>query len=308
MLCRLDEIIKNGGAVDQPNQPEEPSKPVDPVEPNEPVETPDGNYGPVGTLSDTPVKLSYSTHEPVTDYWSKAPADIQAITDKDAFNAAVQTLKDQEMIRNAPENKGGWSPYYNHAAYIRTGDQKQINVTGAMSMMSSNTYGLGAKGRLKNADSTNLYVFGSAAGDDVVATCKEIVDKTSTGTDKELAEQLVQAIADRFSYGPGAFNWKNGTVGDCDSYEGVTGALFAVADIPYIHYGGESNAGPHAWGYAYLDGDWYVVDSTYADSDGGIDQMQYAHMDIDEYHDANGCNPINDQCKVAMALVEIAKK
>lgn len=305
VLCRLDEVIKNGGAVDQPNQPEEPSKPVDPVEPEKPVETPDGDYGPVGTLSDTPVKLSYSTHKPVTDYWSKAPADIQAITDKDAFNAAVQTLKDQEMIRNAPENKGGWSPYYNYAAYIRTGDQKQINVTGAMSIMSSNTYGLAAKGRLKNANSTSLYVFGASRGDDVVAICQDIVNKVPAGSDKELAEQLVQEISNRFSYGAGSFDWDSGTTGDCDSYEGVTGSLFAVADIPYIHSGGDSTQGPHDWGYAYLDGNWYAVDSTYYEGTGDIN---YAHMDIDEYLQKYGCEPLSNKCKVAMTLVEIAEK
>lgn len=304
VLCRLDEVIKNGGAVEQPNQPEEPSKPVEPVEPDQPTETPDGNYGPVGTISDTPVKLSYSTHKPVTDYWSKAPADIQAITDKDAFNAAVQTLKDQEMIRNAPENKGGWSPYYNYAAYIRTGDQKQINVTSAMGAMSSNTYGLGAKGRLKNADSTNLYVFGTAANDDVVAICQDIVNKTSAGTDKQLAEQLVQAIADRFSYGSGSFDWDGGTTGDCDDYENATGSLFAVANIPYIHSGGDSNAGPHDWGYAYLDGDWYAIDSTYYE---GTTDTKYSHMDIDEYFLENGCGPLRDTERVAMCLVEIAE-
>ncbi len=307
VLCRLDEVIKNGGTVEQPNQPEEPSKPVDPVEPNEPVETPDGNYGPVGTLSDSPVKLSYSTHKPVTDYWSKAPADIQAITDKDAFNAAVQTLKDQEMIRNAPENKGGWSPYYNYAAYVWMGDQKQLNVTGAISRMSSNTYGMGAKGRLKNADNTNLYVFGSAGDstDPVVATCQEIVDKTSAGTEKKLAEQLVQVIADRFSYGSGSFDWNGGTMGDCDDYESATGALFAVADIPYIHSGGDSTQGPHDWGYAYLDGNWYAVDSTYYEGTGDIN---YAHMDIDEYLQKYGCEPLSHIEKIAMCLVEFANK
>lgn len=310
VLCRLDEVIKNGGAVDQPNQPEEPSKPVDPVEPNEPVETPDGNYGPVGTISDTPVKLSYSTHKPVTDYWSKAPADIQAITDKDAFNAAVQTLKDQEMIRNAPENKGGWSPYYNYAAFVLTGDastpfdQKQLNVTKAMGIMSSNTYGIGSKDRLKNADNNKLCVFVSAAGDNVVDICQDIVNKISAGNDKELAEQLVQEIADHFSYGSGSFDWDGGTTGDCDDYENATGSLFAVAGIPYIHSGGDSNSGPHDWGYAYLDGNWYAVDSTYYD---GTTDINYAHMDIDQYHASEGCGPLRDSERVAMALVEAAQ-
>lgn len=154
-----------------------------------------------------------------------------------------------------------------------------------------------------------MYVFGSAAGDDVVATCKEIVDKTSAGTDKELAEQLVQAIADRFSYGSGSFDWDGGTTGDCDDYENATGSLFAVADIPYIHVRGDSNSGPHAWGYAYLDGDWYAVDSTYADSDGASDEnsLEYAHMNIDEYLQKHGGNPLNDTQKVAMALVEAAQ-
>ena len=303
VLCRLDEVIKNGGVSEQPSKPVEPEVPETPETPEVP-EAPSGS-GAVGTVSDQPVKLSYETHKPVTDYWSQAPADIQAITDKDVFNAAVQTLKDQEKIRNAPENSGGWSPYYNYAAYIRTGDQKQINVTEAMSMMSSNSYGLGAKGRLKNADTTSLYVFGASKKDSVVEVCKSIVNNTSASNDKDLAEQLVQAIADRFSYGSGTFNWTSGSIGDCDSYEGVTGALFAVADIPYIHYGGTSNAGPHAWGYAYLDGNWYAVDSTYYD---GTNVIDYAHMDIDRYHSEEGCNPINDQCKVAMALVEMAEK
>ncbi len=98
----------------------------------------------------------YATHKPVVDYWSKAPADIQAITDQDIFNAAVQTLKNQEMIRNAPENKGSWIPYYNYAVCMYKDNQKFFNVTKAMGMMSSNSMGLDAKGYIVNLDNNIL--------------------------------------------------------------------------------------------------------------------------------------------------------
>src|SRR5699024_9308915 len=84
--------------VTDPVDPENPETPAEPETPVEDPETPATTTGAVGTLSDTKVTLSYETHKPVTDYWSDAPSDIRAITDQETYNAAVQTLRDKDII------------------------------------------------------------------------------------------------------------------------------------------------------------------------------------------------------------------
>ena len=69
----------------------------------EPTPTPsapggDGISSAVGTTSSEPVTLSYATHKPVDDYWSNQSDAVKNATDKDAFNAAVNTLIHAEEI------------------------------------------------------------------------------------------------------------------------------------------------------------------------------------------------------------------
>lgn len=114
VLVRMN-IRVNDPSAEEPSipgstTPEQPT--TEPEEPTTEPETPSANYGPVGTMSDTPVTLSYETYKPVTDYWSSAPADIRAITDQEAYNCAVQTLKDQDVIRDPSVIKNDINPYY----------------------------------------------------------------------------------------------------------------------------------------------------------------------------------------------------
>ena len=69
----------------------------------EPTPTPStpggvGESSIVGTTSSEPVTLSYATHKPVDDYWSQQSETVKNATDKDAFNAAVNTLIHAEEI------------------------------------------------------------------------------------------------------------------------------------------------------------------------------------------------------------------
>ncbi len=74
-----------------PEQPVESEKPITPESPAAPSNV-------VGIISSTPVTLSLDTHKPIVDYWSEQSDEIKALTDKDAFNAAVDTLVHSDII------------------------------------------------------------------------------------------------------------------------------------------------------------------------------------------------------------------
>ena len=305
VLCRMAEAI--GGEAG--TLPEVPGTPETPRQPETPEVPETGKHGAVGTLSDSPVTLSYATHAPKTDYWSDAPADVRSVTDKDAFNAAVQSIRDQNMIRDPDVLKSAINPYYNYAAYIRTGSTEQVNVTSAVSNLGGQGTGFAAKNRVPGADRTDLAVITATYTASVHNVIDPILANMPNGSDKAKAEYMVQAICDIFSYlvGPN-FSWtSSGREGDCNSYANVVSAIFTAAGIPQFQVVPvDTTSGvPHACNMAYLDGNWYVVDAAFADTAADI---SFAHMTETDYCNFYNSNPLTTSinAKICMALINAA--
>ena len=311
IYCRLADVINAGGSVQKPEQPvEKPEEPVVKPEPKPeiPVEKPvTGNSGAVGTLSDTPVTLSLSTHKPVVDYWSKAPADVQALTERDVFNAAVQTMKDKDIEVFSDTRQVKNNIYYNYACFeYDISNPKMINVTAAIGSLSGyGTYD--ANSGLANADAKTLGVINYAINSERQTQFDEIfapifAQFRSGMSDKEKAEIMLKAITDRFEYGSGTFDWfSDNKVGDCDNFAGVVKSIFNAAGIPTVNTGGTVYNGSHMWNVAFLDGEWYFVDATCAEYgyDGVMTVAQ--HESIYKYK-----YPENTSLNIVKALVEAA--
>lgn len=302
ILCRLEETFSS--MTNSGNTEPNPDKKDDPTEKDPAPEQKPSSGSKVGTISDTPVTLSYATHAPVVDYWSNAPADVKEITDKDAFNAAVQSLKDQKLIRDPKVLVKGVNPYYNYAVFNKDGSDKQINVTAAVARMSAAGTGLNAQTKTSNGEKVGFITSGyTQKVHDVIDS---IIANMPSGSDFEKSEYLVKAVCDKIDYKVnGGADWTNGkTVGDCNDYSGMVATLFNAAGIPQITITGHG----HAWLYAYLDGGWYCVDGTGV-TDGAMEQ---AHMDEDEYFSRWGWNDpyskSNKLVKIGMALIEAAHK
>ena len=311
VLMRLDEYIYG----DEPVQPEQPEEPETPEEPEEP-ETPAATYGPVGTLSSTPVTLSYETHKPVVDYWSDAPANIRAITNQEAYNAAVQTLKDQDIIRDPDVIEDNINPYYNYAVFrglemFTPEEEKQVNVTSAIGNMNGQYNGLNTKIIHRNGDGTSdKIIIATTPTSEKALAYAAVIDPildtlNDSMSDKEKAEVLTQAIADRFNYdADSSFYWTSpaGTKGDCGSYMHAVNDIFNAAGIPVFTALGHN----HGWNYAYLDGQWYVVDATGVE----VGRTNWAHVPEDEFFAEWGWNnpysKTDKTTQVAMALIESA--
>ena len=304
VLIQLDKYIANGGSSGnqggQGNQPQDPNV----------------NYGPVGTMSDFKVTLSLDTHKPIHDYWSQQSAEIRNLTDKDCFNALVQTMKDEEMILTEGEfgtnvrNKNV-NLYYNYAMCDRTSE----GVIGkSAGMIIAHAYGNYAyKVRTPayaNRDDNNFYSVGKAPDADALAPIFAPIFARfpSNATDKQKVEICMQEIVNRFDYEtgtPGAgFDWLNGdTKGNCENYARAASQILAAAGIPNMTVGGSgSKIGPHLWVQAYIDGEWMVVDATCVE--GGYRDN---YMTFDRFEQITGISRSannTDETKVARALVE----
>jgi len=238
------------------------------VEP-EPEPEPVIVYGPVGTLSDAPVTLSLETHAPVVDYWSGLPRDLQEYADRDAYNCFVQTLRDMEL--QLFDSSGGLThnPYYNYAC-LQVETEDLLNKEASRKGRVGKAFGLMTNGAQKFLGpmypydlDTVEFVWGAIS--EVGSNYTEnpdvknlIISQLKPGmTDKQKAEVCVKAVADRFEYGTGTFDWfGESRVGMCDSFSRATRAALSVAGIISI---ADADAN-HAWATAYLDGEWYVVD------------------------------------------------
>lgn len=307
VMCRMADAF----GVTDPVDPEDPETPAEPETPVEDPETPATTTGAVGTLSDTKVTLSYETHKPVTDYWSDAPSDIRAITDQETYNAAVQTLRDKDIIWDEDVVEDGINPYYNYAVFRYNGltmPQSQINVTSAVGKMNGYV-GFGTNDIKRYSDGTFDAIFTAGKrpnSEDYAAVIDPILATLNDNmSDREKAEVLVQAICDRFDYEVNkTFRWPDpvGSTGDCENYMHAVNDIFNAAGLPVFTAMGHN----HAWNYAYLDGQWYVVDGTGVET--GLDN--WAHMDEDDYFAYWGWNDpfseTHDITKVAMALIESA--
>lgn len=309
ILCRLEEAFSLASNGDQntssDNNGDKTDKNPDVTEKDPTPEQKPSSGSKVGTLSDTPVTLSYATHAPIVDYWSAAPADVKEITDKDAFNAAVQSLKDQKIIRDPKVLVKGVNPYYNYAVFKRDGSEKQINVTATITNMSAAGTGVSSKALTNAGNKIGIITANySQEEHDVI---DPIIANMPSGSDFEKSEYLVRAVCDRIDYKiNGGADWTNGkTIGDCNDYSGMVAALFNAAGIPQISV---SNYG-HAWLYAYLDGGWYCVDGTGVE----VGDIKQAHMPEDQYFEhwgfgSNYMSKNSNIVKIGMALIEAAHK
>ena len=314
VLCKMDEVLQSYGSTNvepepvnsaEPVEPVNP-KPVEPVTPEEPV-TPPSSGNVVGTISSEKVTYSYDTHKPVVDYWSNQTSEIQAISDKDAYNAAVQSLKDQDKIRYEGKHTtmlGSYNENYNYAVYKNDRSSKCGNVGNAISRMAAGSVTWNGV-VLPSIDGNRLSAFDTEGSKEYADVLDPILDRMPNGSDKEKAEYMVQQICDRFDYSSGMFTWLSGTSGRCEAYANAVMAIFSRAGIPVINEA-ETNKINHSWNLAYLDGEWYVVDATATDTGG-----QATYQKPEEYISFNWSSklsgyPWRDSTKVAMALIEDA--
>ena len=237
-----------------------PETPEPPVETQDPAETQKPSGSVVGTISDTPVTLSLETHKPVVDYWSDQPAEIRAITDKDAFNAACSTIANTETIVTQGEMKNGINKYFNYAVFQPDRkDPLKLSVNKAMNLLRGNEVKYSAAGN-KNVGFYKV----APTRESLQTIFAPIFAKFTPGmSDREKATICVQAVVDRFEYkAGGTFNWENGrTEGDCNDYANVTMDILQAAGIPTVGLiTGDTAYGGHAWLQARIDGEWVIID------------------------------------------------
>lgn len=285
----------------------EDTTPVDPTpnpEPDpEPTPDPEPSTGIVGTISDTPVTLSLDTHKPVVDYWSSQSADIKALTDKDAFNAACSTIANTETIITQGEIKSGVNKYFNYAVCeYDTSDPAKMNVNKAMSLMSGDNVKYGSRGSTKNGF---LYYIANPTSDKLMEIFEPIFAKFTPGmTDREKATICVQAVIDRFDYEVnGDFTWENGKqTGDCNDYANAIRAILQAAGIPSIgNVTSDTSYGGHAWAQALIDGEWVVIDGPAVENGHPMFMSFSQHANLYGYNSSD--NNV-DSIKIARALLE----
>lgn len=302
---RLKDVIDNMD-VEEPETPVEPSKPVEPetpVTPTEP-EKPTTPSDVVGTISSTPVTLRLDTHKPVVDYWSEQSATVKAAADKDAFNAAMDTLIHSDMIVNEGEVVGNINKYYNYAVFGNDSAQETINVSKAMRIL----YAYGAQFPGKYASDYGYFTVRPISDDLNAIFAPIFANFTDDMSDMEKVEICVKEVCRRFDYGaasPG-FSWTNGkTTGDCDNFSRAIQQILGAAGIPCYQVKGTVRDGAHAWNHAYVDGEWVIIDGGAADVGYGTTMTMAAHEKLYGYsHSLN----TSDGNQILHALVETAEK
>ena len=263
----------------------------------------DGESSIVGTTSSQPVTLSYATHKPVDDYWSNQNEAIKAATDKDAFNAAVNTLiHAEEISKNSSLRK--INPNFNYAVYSENPTTDEMkNTTAALGSIFA--YG----SRLCPKKTNGVYVCNAySMSDKEIAAVAEATSKFTAGmSDKEKIKICVDLITQKFSYDAngGGFSWtRGGTAGVCDDFSIATRTILGVAGIPVFTVAGTVSNGEHAWNMAYADGEWIIVDATAAEY--GYPQ----YMSMSEHEKLYGYNhSLNNSVdtQITKALIESAE-
>ena len=279
-----------------------PATPTTPTEPSTPSTSAGGESSVVGTVSSSPVTLSYATHKPTVDFWSKQSNTVKDATDKDAFNAAVNTLINAEKIA---ENSSGMriNPNFNYAVYAENETTpEKSEVTQALSSI----FAYGTKFSTKKVDGCYVYNAYNISDAEVKAVSEATSKFTSSMSDKEKVKICVDLITKKFSYdenGSG-FSWdRGGTSGVCDHFANATNDILGIAGIPVFMVSGDVSNGAHTWNQAYVDGEWVIVDSTAAEY--GYSQ----YMSMSEHEKLYGYdNSKNNSLKaqVKRALVEAA--
>ncbi len=274
----------------------------------EPTPTPsapggDGISSVVGTTSSEPVTLSYATHKPVDDYWSNQSDAVKAATDKDAFNAAVNTLiHAEEISKNSTLRRA--NKCFNYAVYAEGERTESMNSTTA-AFGSIMAHGC----KFSTISVSGSYVCNAyKISDKTVSAVTEATGKIADSmSDKEKIKICIDLITKKFSYDANGmgFSWTDGgTSGVCNSFMSATNDILGVVGIPVFRVSGTVSNGEHAWNLAYADGEWIVVDATAAEY--GYPQ----YMSMSEHEKLYGYNHsiyngINTQ--IRMAMVEAAE-
>lgn len=264
----------------------------------------DGESSVVGTTSSEPVTLSYATHKPVDDYWSKQSETVKNAADKDAFNAAVNTLVHaEEIAKNSSVMR--INPYFNYAVYSEeaTETRKMRETMAALFSICDNGYKFAA------ISANGVCVCNAfSMSDKEIAAVAEATNKFTAGmSDKEKIKICVDLITKKFSYdanGKG-FSWRSGgTSGVCDHFANATDTILGISGLPVFMVSGNVSNGAHAWNMAYADGEWIIVDATAAE----FGYPQY--MSMSEHEKLYGYNhSLNNTVKtqIQKALVESAE-
>ena len=279
-----------------------PSTPTTPTEPSTPSTPAGGESSVVGTVSSSPVTLSYATHKPTVDFWSKQSDTVKNATDKDAFNAAVNTMINSEIIA---ENSSGTrtNPNFNYAVFADTAKTNKMN---EVSDAAQDIYAYGVKFYDTTKDGCRVFNAYPIKNDIKEAVAPAINKLNDNMSDKEKVKICVDLVTSRFSYGEGqgGFTWTSGTTGICDDFANATRNILAVAGIPSFSVAGDVSNGAHAWLQAYVDGEWVIVDATAAE----YGYAQYMSMSEHEKlygYDHSKNNTLRTQIK--RALVEAAE-
>lgn len=292
-----DAFLNNSGSSNQPSTPTNPTNPTTPSTPS------GGESSVVGTVSSSPVTLSYATHRPTVDFWSKQSDVVKNATDKDAFNAAVNTLINAEKIS---ENSSGMrvNPNFNYAVYAENEtNQNMIAVSAALPSI----YSYGSKFSPEKVNDCYVFNAYSISAKEVAAVSEATAKFTNSMSDKEKIKICVDLITKKFNYGAGqgGFSWTGGgTTGVCDDFAIATRTILGIAGIPTISVSGDVSNGAHSWNQAYADGEWVIVDSTAAE----YGYPQYMSMREHEklYGYAHSLNE-GTRTQVQRALVEAAE-
>ena len=286
------------------NGSSKPSTPTTPTNPTTPSTPSGGESSVVGTVSSSPVTLSYATHKPTVDFWSKQSDTVKNASDKDTFNSAVSSIIHSDEIATTSTV----NDYYNYAVFgTETKTQKQKDTSLCISgiFMNGATYGTDKKDDCWVVDAVGI-------SSQVKSAVSEATNKFTQGmSDKEKIKICVDLITQKFSYdanGSG-FTWTNGgTAGICNHFANATLNILDVAGIPCFMVSGTVSNGAHSWVQAYADGEWIIVDATAAE----YGYPQYMSMSEHEKlygYDHSLNNSIRAQIRQAMVeAAESARK
>lgn len=290
--------------ADASSTPDVPSEP-----PTTPTTPTTGSV--VGTMSSVPLNLGkndIASHAPITDFWAQQSMEIRNISDRNSFNAACQTIKDSNMILTQGEFVRTRNVYYHYAMAAKVGNAAQNNVGDAMGALNGWGGGYGNYG-----DSSFVYYIlvpdtaATTSAPRFASTISQINANPSM-TDRQKAELCVKAVCDQIDYQvDGGASWGNGKeTGDCTAYARMLNQILSAAGLPNLNVAGRTKEGNHAWVQVKLDGQWYVMDGTMAETgfdNGGIMSFD-EHKNLWEYPTEDVNN--RDAYKVARALIDAA--
>lgn len=297
---RLKDVMNTFGGEQPPVEPEEPEKPVEPEQPVEP-EKPVGPSNVVGTISSTPVTLSLDTHKPTKDYWSEQSAEVKGLTDKDAFNAAIDTLVHSNLIIEGNSLVGGINKYYNYAV---TAEDNYNSGVGKVNSAIRSVYAYEAQFGEKLSKGLAFYTARPISAQ-LLDIFEPIFSKFNGNmSDREKVEICVKEVCDRITYEVnGGFSWTNGkTTGDCDDYAVAVNEIVGAAGIPSFVVKGTTKNGAHAWVQAYVDGEWVILDGV------STDVGKQAIFSMSEHERNWGYGHDLNEKPVTQALIETAEQ